>query len=248
MSLKQQADKEYGSPYWHIHRADLHRGLLECATGLGVEVYLDSRVIDVDYHAARLTVAGGREYGADLIVASDGLHSMCRHVVIGRTGAPTPTGQMAYRVTFPTRKLSVVPQLKEPIATLRNNHWIGPRGTILSYSLEGINDTINFVFSCDVDTPDGKRMLDVNQRVGRAEEVRKAFKDWDPRTSKMLECRFGLGMEIVHPRRTAKLDPLFRQAVSYRRRCPRYDALPSARSRNGHRRRRDSWRAARKIF
>ena len=45
----------------YIHRADLHRGPLECATGLGVEVYLDSRVIDVDYHAARLTVVGGRE-------------------------------------------------------------------------------------------------------------------------------------------------------------------------------------------
>ena len=36
--------------------------------------------------------------------------------------------------------------------------------------------------------PDGKRMDDgVNQKVGTNEEVRKAFKDWDPRIDMMLE-------------------------------------------------------------
>ncbi|KAK4690386.1 hypothetical protein P7C71_g6390, partial [Lecanoromycetidae sp. Uapishka_2] len=187
--LKQPAHEEYGSPYWHIHRADLHRGLLECATDLGIKTHLDSRVIDVDPYAPALTVKGGKTYKADLIVASDGLHSMCRHYVLGRKGSPIPTGQMVYRVTLPARKLAGIPELKDLITTPRNNHWIGPYGTILSYLLEGVNDTlVNFVFTCDVDRPDGKRMEDgVNQRTGTNEEVRKAFKDWDPRIDMMLE-------------------------------------------------------------
>lgn len=44
------------------------------------------------------------------------------------------------------------------------------------------------VHSCDVDRPDSKRMKDgENQSVGTNEEVRKAFKGWDPRIDKMLE-------------------------------------------------------------
>lgn len=43
--LKEPAHKQYGSPYWHIHRADLHRGLLEAAIDAGCEIHLDSRVV-----------------------------------------------------------------------------------------------------------------------------------------------------------------------------------------------------------
>ena len=56
----------------HIHRADLHRGLLECATDLGIELHMDSRVLEVDPYTPSLTTKGGRTYTADLIVASDG--------------------------------------------------------------------------------------------------------------------------------------------------------------------------------
>lgn len=42
----------------HIHRADLHRDLLECATVLGVKVHLESPVIDVDPHTFRPPMTG----------------------------------------------------------------------------------------------------------------------------------------------------------------------------------------------
>lgn len=77
-----------------------------------------------------------------------GLHSICRHVVMGRPGPPIPTGQMVYRVTVPARKLEGIPELEEFITVPRNNHWIGPHGTIFSYLLEGINERlVNFVFT-----------------------------------------------------------------------------------------------------
>ncbi|KAJ7444809.1 hypothetical protein B0H11DRAFT_2278961 [Mycena galericulata] len=184
--LKEPAHKDYKSPYWHIHRADLHRGLLEAAVELGCKFHLDARVVSIDPDAGSVLTKDDVTYSADLIVASDGLNSMARAVVLGRPGPPIPTGQMAYRVTLPAAKLRGIPELEEIITVPRNNHWLGPHGTILSYLLSGQNEPlINFVFTCDVnetDLPPG-----VDQRMGTAKEVRNSFKGWDPRIEKMLE-------------------------------------------------------------
>jgi salicylate hydroxylase len=109
---------------------------------------------------------------------------MARGIVMGKPGPPVPTGQQVFRVTLPTRKLEGVPELKDLITIPRNNHWIGPHGTILSYLLQGIDEPlVNFVFTCDVLLPDG-----VNQRITPDNKaVRAAFKGWDPRIDRMLE-------------------------------------------------------------
>ncbi|KAJ7639727.1 hypothetical protein DFH06DRAFT_640936 [Mycena polygramma] len=184
--LKEPAHEDYKSPYWHIHRADLHRGLLKAAIDLGCKFHLDARVISIDPDTGSVLTKDNAIYSADLIVASDGLNSMARSVVTGGPAAPVPTGQMAYRVTLPAEKLRGIPELEEIITVPRNNHWLGPHGTILSYLLEGQNEPlINFVFTCDVnetDLPPG-----IDQRMGTAEEVRNSFKGWDPRIEKMLE-------------------------------------------------------------
>jgi len=90
----------------------------------------------------------GTQFTADLIVASDGLHSVCRNIVAGTPSPPIPTGQMVYRVTLPTKKLENIPELEELITIPRNNHWIGPNGTVLSYLLEGVRERLlNLVFT-----------------------------------------------------------------------------------------------------
>jgi salicylate hydroxylase len=70
--LKEPAHNEYGSPYWHIHRADLHRGLLECANDLGISLHLGNKVTEVNPDEASLITSSGKKFTADLIVASDG--------------------------------------------------------------------------------------------------------------------------------------------------------------------------------
>lgn len=169
--LKEPA-KEYGSPYWyvsrrwtpccslvysntiplphprHIHRADLHRGLQTCAIAYGCRVHLDSRVVDIDPLKPSLTTKNGAVFTPDLIVASDGLHSYARSVVVGKLAPPIPTGQMVYRITVPIEKLKGIPDVEDFINVSRNNHWLGPHGTILSYLLKGVHGTlINFVFT-----------------------------------------------------------------------------------------------------
>lgn len=132
----------------HIHRADLHRGLLECAKEVGCHIYLDSRVEEVDPHVPSLVTKGGQRFQPDLIVASDGVHSKCRNIVVGQESPPVPTGQMVFRVTVPAARLEGIPELKEIMTVPRNNHWIGPHGTILSYLLQGVRETlVNLVFT-----------------------------------------------------------------------------------------------------
>ncbi|KAJ7644396.1 hypothetical protein FB45DRAFT_897785 [Roridomyces roridus] len=183
--LKAPAHDDYGSPYWHIHRADLHRGLLQAAVDLGCQIHLNSRVVRIEPETGSAITQDSVTYHGDLVVASDGLNSMARAVVLGRPGPPVPTGQMAYRVTLPAATLRGIPELEEIITVPRNNHWLGPHGTILSYLLQGQDEPlINFVFTCDVnekDLPPG-----VDQRMGTAEEVRNNFKGWDPRIETML--------------------------------------------------------------
>lgn len=73
---------------------------------------------------------------------------MCRGLVLGHPDAATPTGQMVYRVTLPVRKLQGIPELEDLITIPRNNHWIGPQRTILSYLLQGDKELLlNLVFT-----------------------------------------------------------------------------------------------------
>jgi len=52
-ALGDRCKREYNAPYWHYHRADLHKVLLDAcldADGPGpvVEIHTDSKVVDVD--------------------------------------------------------------------------------------------------------------------------------------------------------------------------------------------------------
>lgn len=72
-SINRQLDVECANTSRHIHRADLHRGLLEAAKDAGCKVHLDSRVISINPDAPSLMTRGGLTYEGDLIVASDGM-------------------------------------------------------------------------------------------------------------------------------------------------------------------------------
>jgi salicylate hydroxylase len=151
-----------------------------------VQSSYNCRVTHADPSAPSVTISDGRTWSADLIIASDGLHSYARSIVLGRPSAPISTGQMAYRVTLPAARLEGIPELAEFATEPRNNFWIGPKAMVLSYLLQGIHGRLlNFIFMCDIESgmmPDG-----VDQKAGTAEDVRKAFKGWDPRLDIMLE-------------------------------------------------------------
>ena len=74
-------EARYGAPYYHVHRADLHRILVDLALHdtdtdtAGVTLRLGARVMSVDPDAdtPSLTLASGEELSADVIIGADGV-------------------------------------------------------------------------------------------------------------------------------------------------------------------------------
>lgn len=130
-------------PYLTVHRAALHRVLLEAARAApGVTLHAHSRVRSVGLAPggadARLTVELGAAGAAgaavqavyadaDLLVVADGLWSQLRSVVVDHDAPPRPTGHLAYR--------ALVPQADLP-ASLRSSDvtvWLGRRLHVVHY-------------------------------------------------------------------------------------------------------------------
>jgi salicylate hydroxylase len=65
-----------------IHRADYHGVLLDEAVRLGVDVKLNSKVVDIDFsETPHVVLESGEFIEADVIVGADG---RCMSVVVGQ--------------------------------------------------------------------------------------------------------------------------------------------------------------------
>lgn len=99
--LGQTALDLYGSAWMVIHRADYQRMLLDAAVQHGVQLHTGCEVIRVkSFQDCSVQLKDGRVFEADVIVGADGLWSVMRNEVLGRTSAPNETGDLAYRGTF----------------------------------------------------------------------------------------------------------------------------------------------------
>ena len=88
--------------YQFIHRADLIDLLAQGAADAGVVIKTAQSVAAVDLGGAqpRLTLTGGKELFADIVIGADGVHSKTRAALNGMT-APFFTNQVAWRALIP---------------------------------------------------------------------------------------------------------------------------------------------------
>lgn len=155
----------YGSPYYHVHRADLHKMLydlvLNCRTS-PIDIKLASTVIDVGVHdnparaggAAWVKLQDGQILQADLIVAADGVKSLIREVAhliflsclshsqripciqrIAPHTNATPTGDAAYRAIVPTSHLLADPELRSFVDHPEMTGWMAPGRHLMAYCI-----------------------------------------------------------------------------------------------------------------
>ncbi|MPY95487.1 MAG: monooxygenase, partial [Acidimicrobiia bacterium] len=109
--LGDRAMQDCGYPYYHLHRADLHRVLVdpvaeECPIRLGHRVAgVDADGGGGDGGGARLRFEGGGEARADVVVGPDGIRSTVRAALFGPE-APRFSGMSVWRGLVPAEDVA----------------------------------------------------------------------------------------------------------------------------------------------
>lgn len=106
LPLGDDIEREYGSPYLHVHRGDLHDVLLAELDDL----HLDHRLVGLEQRpeGIRVTFAGGDTVTADVVIGADGVHSKLREILHGPARACF-SGLVAYRGIAPAGRVGDVP-------------------------------------------------------------------------------------------------------------------------------------------
>lgn len=97
-------EKVYGGPVQSVLRADLHSELLRITQeGANPAVLrLGSAVKRVDSATGEVELESGDVHTADLIIGTDGAHSICRKEVLGYEKGPAKSGKNAFRFLIRT--------------------------------------------------------------------------------------------------------------------------------------------------
>jgi salicylate hydroxylase len=141
--IKLGADHEarHGSPYYQIHRVDLHAALLDAVLKVDPQaLVLGSRAerVHEDANGAEVVFTDGRKVRADLLVGADGIKSVLRQHVVDE--APVSfTGQVAWRLSIPTERIPV--HLRPDVVS---SIWCGPKNHAVMYYMRS-GDVLNFV-------------------------------------------------------------------------------------------------------
>ena len=167
--LGQASVERYGYPYFMIHRADMHRILVEAVRALKPDaIHLGRSAVGARQTATSATLEftdGGLEAG-DAIIGADGVHSALRHALYGDS-RPTFTGLVAWRGLIPAERLPE--RLRRPVGV----NWMGPGRHIVHYLLRR-GELFNFVAVVERDD----WAVESWTERGSAEECARDFAGW----------------------------------------------------------------------
>ena len=172
LPLGQRSLDTYGAPYVTVHRADLHRVLLQKLMRSGLaQLHLDSEVEAVKQAADGIQISGTSlpasltEFSQfSAMVGADGLWSATRQFVVPRT-TPRVTGLLAYRALLPMQFLPEKLRLQDV------NVWLGPRLHAVLYPVQ-CGECLNLVVVVQGQPPAN---LDDWDHAGHKEELDRAM-------------------------------------------------------------------------
>ncbi len=165
--LGPNARERYGVPYVLMHRGDLHAALHGAVPDHTIRYSHKLVGIDQSDEGVSLKFGNGDVVTADAVIASDGVHSPVRDWMLG-VEAPTFTGRLAYRTTFPTSLLQGYEIRDDSVK------WWGPDRHIVIYFVTAARDEIYFTTS----QPEPEFQVESWSQTGDVGELRAAFADF----------------------------------------------------------------------
>lgn len=170
--------KEFGAPYYFVHRADLIQALVAAVSKNDlIELRMGSHVMEYDFVTPRIKVDDSWLQG-DLLVCADGIKSSARNEINGRPIEPVDTGDVAYRILVPAEPLLDDPEMREYVTKPWAVHWMGPEAHAVGYPLRGgelYNIIIDVTHQTDIGKPIG---LDEWRTEADNAHLIERFKDW----------------------------------------------------------------------
>ncbi|ANY07865.1 FAD-dependent monooxygenase [Pseudonocardia sp. HH130630-07] len=178
----------YGAPYWHYHRADLHRILLDACTdpdgpGPVVAVHTGAEVVGLDGTGTDRPVAvtaRGDRFAGDVLVGADGIRSRVRDLA-GFDDTLVFSGEMAYRALIPGDLIAADPATRFLLDRYHSTIWYGPGRHLVHYVIRR-GEFLNVVAIVPC-TAGVERDWTAPAPVS---ELVEAFADWDDRVPAML--------------------------------------------------------------
>ncbi|WP_305785724.1 FAD-dependent monooxygenase [Symbioplanes lichenis] len=160
-------ERRFGGPFLGVHRADLHRVLLDAYEGKPV---LGRRCVGVQEGADGVTAefADGSRVRADVVVGADGLRSAVRAHVAG-ADAPVFSGTSCFRGLVPGSDIDGL------------TFFLGPGRHLVAYPVRG-GDFVNFVAY----VPDPGRPRESWSARSTPGEAAAAFDGWTATVTSLL--------------------------------------------------------------
>ena len=177
-SLSEHEEK-HGAPYLQLHRADLHKALVERFNEIAPgATHLDHELTSFDETEDGVTAhfANGSSIQGDLLIGADGIKSAVRKGILGESPAQY-TGQAVWRILVPASRLP------EGFVDKVMSVWVGPGRHAVIYYVRSA-ELINCV-AC-VDSPDWRD----DSWLAKADwsDMRADFGDWNEEVTGIIDA------------------------------------------------------------
>lgn len=175
MIFGETAERKFGAPYLLAHRGDLHAALHSAVPDEFIRRGHKLAGFSQGDGGVELRFANGATVHADAVVAADGVHSLVKDQLFGRS-EPNFTGRIAYRTTFSAALLGgqEIDQCTK---------WWGKDRHIVIYYVKPDRSEVYFVTS----QPEPGFRLESWSTKGDIHALREAFADFHPQVRHVLQ-------------------------------------------------------------
>jgi len=179
--------RRFGAPYYTVHRADLHSGLLSLTPP--DRLHLGARLVAVTQSSdeARLHLSDGTTVAADLVVGADGIRSVVREQIVA--DQPRFSGQTIYRGLVPAQRVPFL--LTDPGVRL----WLGPDQHVVCYP---VSSGRQVSFGATVSASDWRE--ESWSARGDAAQLAAAYTGWHPDVARLIGAAETVSRWALHDR------------------------------------------------